>query len=138
MTGKEIRSAIARNWLDKALSAFEIAEVCLEKKNLISCVNRMYYAAFYAASAILANEGKEYGKHTAVRAAINRDFIKIGRMPPEYGDYYNRLFDDRLAGDYEPATRFSYEEVRDLLVKTREFIGWCETLVSDAAKRTDA
>lgn len=129
MTSSDYRTVIALNWMEKATSTIEIAELCIEKNNLISCVNRMYYAAFYAISAVMAKEGKEYGKHTAVRSVLNRDFVKTGRIPAELGDYYNRLFDDRLAGDYEPTTSFNLEEVNKLLILTRKFANVCSTLI---------
>jgi len=78
VTERENRAAIARNWLDKADDALEIAELSLGRGPLVSCVNRMYYAAFYAVSAVLADEGITYGKHAAVRASVNRDLVKTG------------------------------------------------------------
>jgi uncharacterized protein (UPF0332 family) len=50
-------------------------------------------------------------------------------MPVRLGDYYNRLFDDRLAGDYEPSTRFEPDEARRMLSETRDFIEWRRSLV---------
>ena len=129
MTEGDYRKTIAKNWLAKAGGALEIAEVSLNKKELISCVNRMYYAAFYAVSAVLANEGIKYGKHTAVRSALNRDLVKTGRLSKKYGDYYNALFDDRMAGDYEPSTDFTFDEVQNLLAITKEFISQCKKIV---------
>ena len=79
------RDVIARNWLDKAATTLKTAEVLLREELLVGCVNRLYYAAFYAVSAALAKEGKSYGKHRAVRAALHRGFVRTGKIPPSSG-----------------------------------------------------
>ncbi len=47
--------------------------------------SRAYYAAFYAATALLLDDGLEYGKHSAVIAAIHKLFVKTGRLEKESG-----------------------------------------------------
>ena len=62
--------------------------------------SRAYYAVFYAASALLLNEGLEFRKHSGVIAAIHQRFIKTGRLEKEYGKNLNWLFELRSIGDY--------------------------------------
>ena len=68
--------------------------------DLALSVSRAYYTLFYAVSALLLEEGRTFKKHSGVRAAFNREFIKSGRIPREHGELYNRLFRDRQKGDY--------------------------------------
>jgi uncharacterized protein (UPF0332 family) len=82
----------------------------------------LYYAVFYAVSAVLANEGHEYGKHSAVRAALHRDFVKTNRVPVSCSETYDELFEDRQAGDYTPETFFALNDVSRLSIETRKFI----------------
>ena len=58
------------------------------------------YAAFYAVSALLLEDGHRFRKHSGVRASFNRHLIKTGRLARKHGDLYNRLFRDRQEGDY--------------------------------------
>src|SRR5947208_2156058 len=43
-------------------------------------VNRAYYACFYAASAVLLQEGCKFVKHSGVRSAVHQDLVKTGRL----------------------------------------------------------
>ncbi len=131
MTDQDYRDIIAREWMEKAETALKTADVLFREKLLVGCVNRMYYAAFYAASAVLAKHGREYGKHTAVRAALHRDFVKPGIVPLECSKTYNRLFDDRQEGDYSPQTFFKEDEIGQLLMKTREFFDIFKRIVEE-------
>ena len=73
-----------------------------------AAASRAYYAAFYAVSALLALEEKEFTKHSAVESAVHRDLVKAGRWAPELGRDYSALLALREKGDYgggEHATR---------------------------------
>lgn len=51
--------------------------------------SRAYYAAFYAATAILLNERLEFSKHSGVIAAIHQRFVKTGKLSREHGKNLN-------------------------------------------------
>ena len=42
--------------------------------------SRAYYAAFYAASALLLNEGIDTSKHSGVIALVHQHFVKSGKL----------------------------------------------------------
>jgi len=46
--------------------------------------SRAYYAAFYAATAVLLCEELEFGKHSGVIAFIHREFVKTGKLEDKY------------------------------------------------------
>jgi uncharacterized protein (UPF0332 family) len=62
--------------------------------------SRAYYAAFYAASAVLLGMGLEFSKHSATLGAINLHFVKTGRIDKETGKNLRWLFELRGVGDY--------------------------------------
>jgi len=62
--------------------------------------SRSYYAAFYAISAWLANQGQSYSKHSSVESAVHRDLVKPGIVSKELGEHYSWLFALRNTGDY--------------------------------------
>jgi uncharacterized protein (UPF0332 family) len=74
-------------------------------------VNRLYYSCFYAVIALLATEGINPSKHTAVRAFLNKNWIKTGKLSKETGRLYNSLFDRREKGDYGDYFRFNKEDI---------------------------
>jgi len=55
--------------------------------------SRAYYGAFYAATALLLNEGLEFGKHSGVIASIHQLFVRTGRLEKNLGKDLNWLFE---------------------------------------------
>ncbi|MDD5674923.1 MAG: HEPN domain-containing protein [Chitinivibrionales bacterium] len=129
MNDQNYRDIISHEWMEKGETAFTTAEVLFREKLLVGCVNRLYFAAFYAVSAALAKEGKEYGKHSAVRIALHRDYVKPGAITHDCGKTFDKLFEDRQEGDYTPRTSFQEEDVRKLLVETRAFLDCFKVIV---------
>jgi uncharacterized protein (UPF0332 family) len=62
--------------------------------------SRAYYAAFYAACAVLLKSGHEFTKHGAVIAAVHKTLVKPGIVSQDIGKKLNRLFELRSIGDY--------------------------------------
>jgi hypothetical protein len=111
MTEEAARAEVVRRLLAQAGEALDSAASELHAGRLRFAVNRCYYACFYAVSALFLSEGREFGKHTAVRSAVNRDLVQTGRIEASWGTLYNTLFDARQDGDYEPMTEFTPEVV---------------------------
>jgi uncharacterized protein len=84
--------------------------------------NRGYYALFYAVSALLLEEGHKFTKHSGVRAAFNRHFVKSGRFSKTDGELYNRLFRDRQKGDYVAFAEFDQAYVEKQLQGCAAFL----------------
>ena len=92
-------------------------------------VRNLYYACFYALTALLLKEGRSFKKHTGVKAALHKDLIKEGILEPEWGKFYNKIFDSRHEGDYQPLRVFQAEEVNFYLKQCAGFIARMETLL---------
>jgi len=75
------------------------------------CVNRLYYACFYAVSALLIQEGLSSSKHTGLRSLFNRHFVKTNKIPKEKARIYNDLFERRQEGDYVDFIDFDESQV---------------------------
>jgi len=129
MNSSDQNREIAEYWIVKAKESLKSAQLEYEQKLLSFAANRLYYAAFYAASAVLASRGQKYGKHSAVRASVHRDFVKTGLLSKEQGKLYDELFFDRQEGDYVAFTDFDdavighqIGRVQDLLKRFEELL----------------
>jgi len=91
-----------------------------------SAINRLYYACFYAITAVLVLKGAKPRKHTAVRSAFNRDLVNSGVVPVDKAKVYNLLFDLRLAADYQDFFEANAESVRELSDESAELISILE------------
>jgi len=85
--------------MERAEQAVDAAIKLVSEGYYDFAASRAYYAVFYAASALLLNEGLEFRKHSGVIAAIHQQFIKTGRLDKEVGQNLNWLFELRSVGD---------------------------------------
>ncbi|MBN3032854.1 MAG: HEPN domain-containing protein [Candidatus Saganbacteria bacterium] len=108
--------------LKKADETLKDAGLLAGAGSYFGAVNRLYYAAFYAARALLAVKGLDSPKHSGVIAIFNKEFVKEGIIPKDLGRILNDLFEIRTAGDYEDNKIFSKAEVDDYLIKCGTFI----------------
>ena len=74
-----------------------------------NAANRMYYACYYAVSALLIANGIITKSHDGVKQMFGLHFIRTGIFPPSYGKDYSNLFEARQTGDYEDL--FNHNEV---------------------------
>ena len=58
----------------------------LEKKRYRDCINRSYYAAFYAIKAVLALEEKDFKRHKDAVAYFNHHYVAEGIFSRELGN----------------------------------------------------
>lgn len=109
-----------------------LAEACLlaDHGRWDGCVNRLYYACFYAVSALLQAHGLSSSKHTGVRSFFNQHFVKTRAVSSEHGNFFNDLFTYRQESDYEDLVTFGEEQVRPWVEQAREFIDTISTLTS--------
>jgi uncharacterized protein len=122
VTEEEARARIVQYWWDRAQASLQAARRELAAGAYAFAINRAYYALFYAVSALLLQEGRQFKRHSGVRAAFNQDFIRTGRVEMRYGDLYNQLFDDRQAGDYVALTEFDAQYVQEKTEACEDFL----------------
>lgn len=91
--------------------------------------SRAYYAAFYAATAILLHEELEFSKHSAVIASIHQRFVKTGRLDKKYGKDLNWLFELRGVGDYGATIHVSQQDAEKAIRAAEGFVQAIEALI---------
>jgi uncharacterized protein len=108
--------------LERAHEVLDIAKLAADAGAFNSCVNRLYYAMFYAINALLFKNAYSSPKHTGVRALFNQHFIKTGLIAKEYGQLYNDLFELRQESDYKDFFYADPDEVLPLIPQVEAFI----------------
>jgi uncharacterized protein (UPF0332 family) len=93
-------------------------------------VSRLYYACFYAVSALLITRDISASKHRHLRTLLHQNYVKPGRIPHEMGKHFNLLFDSRHEGDYEDFVVFDAGEVRAWLEPTEAFVDHVAGLIA--------
>ena len=126
----EARSIVLRR-LARAREAIEEARVLFEAGHVNTYVNRLYYACFYAVSALLLAKGMAAKRHSQLRALLHRELVRPGLLPATMGRYFDLLFTSRQKGDYDDLTTFRAEEVSGWLEETCSFVGHIEALLQE-------
>ena len=121
ISNKEKKQLI-KYWLEKSEESIASAKSEISYGRLSFAVNRLYYAMFYAMTAILTAKGESYRKHSGVRAALHRDFVKTGKINKETGRIYDELFNTRHQADYTPFVEFDKDVVKEQAVEVEKFI----------------
>ena len=85
-------------------------------------VNRLYYACFYAASALLVKKGITAQTHVGVLNQLGLHFVKEGLISAEQNELYYKLFHLRLTGDYDDWVDLQEKDVIHLIEPTKKFI----------------
>ena len=127
MTKEE--KALIRYRMERAHETIEEAKVLFDAGHLNSYVNRLYYACFYAVSALLLTRDFSTSKHGYLRSLMHREFVKTGLIPKELGGHFDLLFDSRLKGDYSDFTVFKIDDISGWLERTQEFVTHAESLI---------
>lgn len=121
MTEADKLNEVVQYWVDKSLECLEAAEDEIKAGRLSFSVNRIYYACFYLASAVLLGKGLRFKKHSGVRASFHQEMIKPGLVKMEYGLLYDELFEARQRGDYLELVSFESKQVEDWFNSAKKF-----------------
>ncbi len=108
--------------MERSRDSLEAAKASTERGLYNDAVNRIYYACFYAVSALLISKGLSSSKHSGVRSLFEQHFVKDGPLPRALGKFYHQLFDSRQEGDYTDFVRFEKEDVSELSAQADRFI----------------
>jgi uncharacterized protein len=116
--------------MGKARESMEAAQSEYDSGRQTTAVRNLCYACFYALTAVLLKEGRSFKKHTAVKAALHKHLIKPGIVESHWGKFYNKIFDSRHEGDYQPLRIFEVEEVKIFIDEGAGFIATMEHLLT--------
>lgn len=89
-------------------------------------VNRLYYACFHAAQAVLYDREHDPTTHGGVLSLFGSEIVKEGNAARADGRFLNDLGELRQKADYGYGT--IDEDIDALLTRTRQFVSEMETL----------
>lgn len=95
-----------------AEQTYQNAKLCLDNGFYRDCINRSYYAAFYAIKSVLALESVDFKRHKDVVAYFNKEYVATEKFPKELGRKLARLKDAREESDYDDFYIATYEDAK--------------------------
>lgn len=111
-----------RQLISNAEETLQAAEILFKEEYLRDAVNRAYYGVFYVAEALLNEKDLRFKKHGSVHGSFSQHFVKTGIFDSKYHKLLTMSFSQRLLGDYDEVTRFTPEEVLQILEQAADFM----------------
>jgi len=94
-----------------------------------TAINRMYYACFYAVSAVLAKDQIDVSSHSGVRQKFGEYFVKTARIDRNLAKHFTELSEKRNKGDYNDFFDYDEETVLRLYPVSQQFINAIEQIL---------
>lgn len=92
--------------------------------------NRAYYAIFHAVRALLALEGLDFKKHSAVIAHFQNQYVRTGIFDKEYSNILTKASTIRNDSDYNDFYIASREDTQKQIENSEKFIRAIEEYMS--------
>jgi len=132
----EARETLIHYRIARARETLVEADLMAQTGHWNACVNRLYYACFYAVTALLLQHDLSASRHSGVRSLLNRHFVRTGAIATELGLLYGDLFEGRQQGDYHDLVRFEERQVRPWISQAQRFVARIEELLQSSSRET--
>ncbi len=121
MNEQEQKKLIAYR-IKRAMRSMQDAKELFKIASYEGCINRLYYACFYTAGALLTSKNIVVKSHAGVKQMLGEYFIKPKELSIEAGRFYSALFNFRQDSDYLDFGEVSKEFTIDLLQQAESFL----------------
>lgn len=108
--------------IEKAKHTLNEVQTHIENGFYNTAINRMYYACFYAVSALLLKHKIEVSSHAGIRQQFGMHFVKTGIISRDLAKHYTELFEKRNKGDYNDFYDYDEETALSLYPFSKTFI----------------
>lgn len=81
--------------LESAHKAVNDASILADNDSWNAAVNRLYYAVYYAVSALLLKNGIHTKTHSSIKGQFAQNFVKTGLFDQKYSKLLAELYDGR-------------------------------------------
>lgn len=119
---REDRSALAAYRMEQARKTIDEVGFLIENDLLSTAANRLYYACYYAALALLMQKDISTSTHIGVKTMLSLHFVRENIMPKEILHGYIMIFECRQRNDYDTFIDIAKEEIEGLYEKGRDFV----------------
>lgn len=115
-------TAFVRYRIEKAEEAYVAAKILYDSSQWNAAVNRLYYACFYAASAVLLDRHIGAKSHAGVLGMFSEKIVRTGEVSVDVFRVYSKLLGWRTKGDYSDMFDYTKEDLDMVMAPTRTFL----------------
>jgi len=118
----DAKQDLIRYRMGRAREALADADAALREERFNEASNRIYYATFYAASALLATRDLSSSRHSGVISLLYEHFVRPGTFPRSLAHHLAAAFDMRAESDYKDFAEPDPVRLREMLEQAGAFI----------------
>ena len=118
----QINIDLSKYRIERAFETIDDAVYAIADKRYTMAVNRLYYACFYAALALLSLDGETAKTHQGVKQMIGKNYFLTNKIDRLYASIYSRLFNARISGDYDEFQEYDDDTVQLYLQNAKDFV----------------
>lgn len=126
----EEKRAVVSYRVQKSKQTFIEAQDNAVMKHWNLVANRMYYALFHMASALLIDKGFTAKTHSGVICILGQEFVTKGLLSSDDGRLISRLQNMRQAGDYDDMFDWEESDVVSLFKPTETLLNKMRDLIT--------
>lgn len=115
-------TAFVRYRIEKAEEAYTAATILYSAGQWNATINRLYYACFYAASAVLLDRHIGAKSHAGVLGMFSEKIVRSGEISLEDFRVYSKLLGWRTKGDYSDMFDYTKEDLDMVMGPARTFL----------------
>lgn len=116
------KAVLIKHRIERANETLSEAKTASQNGSYLLAANRIYYASFYAVSALGLKQGYSTSKHGQLLGWFNQYFIKTKLIEKNYGEFYQNAFQMRQQSDYDDFVEFAKESIDEKIKLASEFI----------------
>lgn len=128
---KESRQALIKYRMERACDSMNEAKLLADESFYNASINRLYYACYYAAVALLLANDIPAQTHSGVKTMLGLHFIAKGKLSSSAGKTLAVLFNQRHSSDYDAFVYCDREMVDEYYPKAEAFIGEVKNLLEN-------
>lgn len=126
---EESKKALIAYRIERAYETLKEAEVMKREAFYNAAINRLYYACYYAAIALLLKNDIQTQTHSGVKTMLGLHFVSTGKLSIKTGKTFSTLFEKRHSGDYDDFAYCDKEMVEELYPQANNFIDTISELI---------
>ena len=132
----ESRDSLIAYRIERAYGSLKEAKLMAEGGFYNASINRLYYACYYMAVALLLKNNISAQTHSGVKTMLGMHFTSKGKLSISASKIYTTLFEKRHSSDYDAFVYCDQEMFDELYPKAEAFIEEVKELIKSSCNTT--
>jgi uncharacterized protein (UPF0332 family) len=116
------RETLIKLYWDRCCRTLADADNAISTESWNMAANRLYYAVFYAVSALFVKDGCPIKSHRGAKALLGKQYVVTGKIDKETSRIFSQLETLRDMADYDVVFQATKEEIMDFRPQADDFI----------------